>query len=404
MFIFGAVTCELLAITLVVMIVHEHKVDRKRWWIWGGVIFLTALNGELGIIQTPVIVQYCIFVVWIMLSFKCRHLLQCGYETLLAYAALVFFEILTTSFFPQGMTIEQYELSCLIGDITVLSLLGALYIIFRKNHIDITWKNTQPWQKILIAIGSIVVLIFCIIVRPILDTSHSLTIEYILALALIISIIVAIIENRSVKLKYQESMKLIDHLQKENQEFAEQLEENALERHEYAKRLHAVEQTDNSQLTKDYIIKEEKEDLYQSLQPILRHLLRNYERTFEEQGIKLEITSATFLVPVFPMSDDEIVSVFGNIIENAIEAVCELPVNQRWIRIEFSHDSRERFRIQNPYKETMPLTDKIFERKVSSKGKGHGSGLYIARRCLNKYDGEIRMAANGREFEIVVEV
>ena len=404
MFIFGAVTCELLAITLVVMIVHEHKVDRKRWWIWGGVIFLTALNGELGIIQTPVIVQYCIFVVWIMLSFKCRHLLQCGYETLLAYAALVFFEILTTSFFPQGMTIEQYELSCLIGDITVLSLLGALYIIFRKNHIDITWKNTQPWQKILIAIGSIVVLIFCIIVRPILDTSHSLTIEYILALALIISIIVAIIENRSVKLKYQESMKLIDHLQKENQEFAEQLEENALERHEYAKRLHAVEQTDNSPLTKDYIIKEEKEDLYQSLQPILRHLLRNYERTFEEQGIKLEITSATFLVPVFPMSDDEIVSVFGNIIENAIEAVCELPVNQRWIRIEFSHDSRERFRIQNPYKETMPLTDKIFERKVSSKGKGHGSGLYIARRCLNKYDGEIRMAANGREFEIVVEV
>ena len=404
MYIFGAVVCELLAITLVVMLIHDGSIPKKRLWLWVLILILIALNGELGFIRIPVIVQYCIFAIWIALSFRCRNIFQCCYETLISYASLIFLQVLTLSFFPQGTTIIQYELYCFIADFTVLLIIYGLYIILRKNQIDISWSGTPIWQQILATVMAMVILVFCIVLRPILDTTHSLAIEYILALALMVSIIAAIVENRSVKLKYQESMKLIDHLQKENQEFAEQLEENALERHEYAKRLHAVEQTDNSQLTKDYIIKEEKEDLYQSLQPILRHLLRNYERTFEEQGIKLEITSATFLVPVFPMSDDEIVSVFGNIIENAIEAVCELPVNQRWIRIEFSHDSRERFRIQNPYKETMPLTDKIFERKVSSKGKGHGSGLYIARRCLNKYDGEIRMAANGREFEIVVEV
>ena len=128
MLIFFAVTCELLSITFVITLLHEVTIPKSRLWIWGLILFLTALNAELGLIRIPVLLQYAIFVIWTMLSFKSANLLQCCYEALIAYAALIFFQINALLFFPPDMPTTQYELSCFLADLIAL-LFSLLQVI-----------------------------------------------------------------------------------------------------------------------------------------------------------------------------------------------------------------------------------------------------------------------------------
>lgn len=99
------------------------------------------------------------------------------------------------------------------------------------------------------------------------------------------------------------------------------------------------------------------------------------------KGIRMEVKAD----PLFDagMEFGEIVTVFGNLLDNAIEA-CELmPEGQRWIMVKCAREARGVFVvIQNSWEKELEE-----ERKKQKEGDLHGRGLRGVEQVLKRYSG-----------------
>lgn len=88
------------------------------------------------------------------------------------------------------------------------------------------------------------------------------------------------------------------------------------------------------------------------------------------------------------ISDLDLCSLFGNIIDNAIEASVKLPEEKRYIHIKTNRkDSFIIMNFENSYKEKPIIKDNRF---ISSKQEaGHGIGSQNIKRIVEKYNGSL---------------
>jgi sensor histidine kinase regulating citrate/malate metabolism len=136
--------------------------------------------------------------------------------------------------------------------------------------------------------------------------------------------------------------------------------------------------------------------------PILRALLKIKKSIAESNGIifKLNIESK---LDKFKMSQSDVTSVFGNIIDNAIDAVNNLSMDTKKeinFQIDETHDSYC-ISISNsgPAIENEVLKN-IFKEGFSTKGGNRGYGLSTVKSIINNYRGEIYYSGTG--FNIVI--
>ena len=91
----------------------------------------------------------------------------------------------------------------------------------------------------------------------------------------------------------------------------------------------------------------------------------------------------------------EMCKVLSNLIDNAIDAMEELPSERRRLTIRLSETlKRYCFSVSNTGA-MIPssLQESIFQPGVSTKGGGHGMGLYIVRKTLNDRGGDIALSS-----------
>ena len=133
--------------------------------------------------------------------------------------------------------------------------------------------------------------------------------------------------------------------------------------------------------------------------PAVNALIAAKLNDMDEEGIRanLIITSAWKELPV---PGWEMCRVLGNLIDNAADAVKQLPGETlREITIVLGEDASEyRFSVENT---GLPipreLRESIFQAGVSTKGTGRGMGLSIVRSILEKYNGYVQNdMKNGR--------
>ncbi|AIS51743.1 ATPase domain-containing protein [Thermoanaerobacter kivui] len=101
-----------------------------------------------------------------------------------------------------------------------------------------------------------------------------------------------------------------------------------------------------------------------------------------------------------------LVSVLGNLIDNAIEA-CDEMEKDKYIAIDIKEDPIDYiFHIKNRYDFQKDVEPSIFfEEGFSTKeGRGRGEGLYIVRNIVEKYRGEIKVKTQGGYFDVIVEI
>ncbi|WGI16925.1 PAS domain-containing sensor histidine kinase [Methanonatronarchaeum sp. AMET-Sl] len=131
------------------------------------------------------------------------------------------------------------------------------------------------------------------------------------------------------------------------------------------------------------------------IQPVIWESIKQYENNLEENNITLNKNISDCTVKAGPLLKE----VFKNLITNSIKhAECneikiKTTTQKNKCKITYQDNGKG---IPNQLKE------KVFEKGVSSQG-GSGLGLYLCKKIINRYDGEIELKNNkGAKFEITL--
>ena len=111
-----------------------------------------------------------------------------------------------------------------------------------------------------------------------------------------------------------------------------------------------------------------------------------------ETGIRLSLEPGSSLMERdLLMEPGEYVTVIGNLLENAIEELKESGKKNGEIRLGvFAKPGVNVISCEDSGRGVDPaMLDRIFTRGVSTKGKNHGTGLYLVKQVADKYGGEV---------------
>lgn len=133
---------------------------------------------------------------------------------------------------------------------------------------------------------------------------------------------------------------------------------------------------------------------------ILDLLLNQKKNIAEYKKIDFHIT--TDLFQFFPFSDSEICSLFGNLLDNAIEACEGINGRDKWIEVKVNRKNQLLFiEVENSIeKEPLMKNGKL----ISSKRDNgiHGYGMKNIERIVEKYDGTISCQIEENRFEVYI--
>ena len=89
----------------------------------------------------------------------------------------------------------------------------------------------------------------------------------------------------------------------------------------------------------------------------------------------------------------------SNLIDNAIDAMETLPEKERQLTISLTENLRQYcFSVANSGTPIPPeMQESIFQPGITTKGDGHGMGLYIVRKTLNGRGGDINLTSDERQ-------
>lgn len=112
--------------------------------------------------------------------------------------------------------------------------------------------------------------------------------------------------------------------------------------------------------------------------------------------VTLNITSTWKELPI---SGWEMCKVLSNLIDNAIDAMADLPDGKKHLTITLTENLKEYvFSVANTGTPIAPDDQqRIFEPGVTTKSDGHGMGLFIVRETLRHYGGDIQVTSDAQE-------
>ena len=144
------------------------------------------------------------------------------------------------------------------------------------------------------------------------------------------------------------------------------------------------------------LIREEKSSLYTE-SPVLNSILENFENKANQKEIEIHIFVEEGIRVEF-IKDTDKISLFGNLLENAIEAA-EKAELQRRIEIELYMGNSYMliFQIKNTWNGKSQKTGEIFY-SMKKEAEKHGLGIGIARSIADKYGGTIDFEEQERWF------
>ncbi|WP_165792134.1 sensor histidine kinase [Desulfocucumis palustris] len=137
-------------------------------------------------------------------------------------------------------------------------------------------------------------------------------------------------------------------------------------------------------------------------QPVLIALLNGKIARSNQKGIDFQIEIKSSLENL-PINHTDITAIFGNLIDNAIEAAI-LEKNKKFVSFKTSEDSSTyKITVSNSGPDIPEDIEKsIFAPGFSTKGQGRGFGLSIVLKVVEKYGGVILIASNPTAFNVVI--
>src|SRR5262249_26762798 len=105
------------------------------------------------------------------------------------------------------------------------------------------------------------------------------------------------------------------------------------------------------------------------------------------------------------LGDAEVVTIVGNLLQNAFEAVERMRPNRRRVRLRITSDAKATTFVVRDWGEGMSMTsESLFDRGVTTKGDHSGVGLALVREAASSAQGSItaRRHQQGSTFTVTI--
>lgn len=202
-----------------------------------------------------------------------------------------------------------------------------------------------------------------------------------------------------VKLRLLEQQSLLQYEYYEEQE--EKYEESIKIMHDVNKHLKMIENM--YQAKEDEIAITYTQEISQMLMPlaleeytnnpILNVILNDKKKISSLHNIRFQldigIVDLSFMEPI------EVTTIFGNLLDNAIEA-CDLVPKNKYIEMKL--DKYNDFIAININNSTIPIEKWHHGKPISRKGKNHGIGLLNVENIIKKYNGSMVLEEENKKF------
>ncbi len=131
-------------------------------------------------------------------------------------------------------------------------------------------------------------------------------------------------------------------------------------------------------------------------------ILQDKQKRAGKDGVVITFIGS---VPPRGLSAMDLCVIFGNTLDNAVEACQKLPKEQEKV-ISVSSQCKSGFlfiSIKNPVIENVTIQNNMIE--TSKKDRAlHGYGLYSLRKTVKKYEGELRLVSENRMFQVDIDL
>lgn len=385
-----------------------------------GVLGIAIVQGSLGLLQIPVLNMTSAMLMIVgstLLCYRCKKLYFLVYDVLIAFCGFltdVLAVLVLSTYYDSSISSTLQETSLLVRNaftsLMTFLLCQLLFTLIRKKHAIFSWYEAIFYT--MLATGEIAV--FAYVCKYIQAYSSGMFLILFLIGCLVLDVYIVVVFYRiSIVRKTEKENALLQQqseMQLEVYSDLQQRYQNSMRTIHDAKRhvraLESLIQSDHLAEAQQY-----KESLFQKLNelqpsiqcdnPLLSAILNHVFLKAEQRHIALKM-DLQGEEQLSMLAGVDLTTIVSNLLDNAVDAVSELPEEQRYIHFAVAFQMGEiMIHVENPTKNDLKREGNTI---VSTK-EGHlGLGLKNVEMVVKKYKGDFKIYVKDGNFVVAITI
>lgn len=371
-----------------------------------GVLGIAIVQGAIGLLQIPVLNMTSAMLMIVgstLLCYRCKKLYFLVYDVLIVFCGFiadVFSVLLLSTYYDSSISSTLQETSLLVRNtfacLMIFLLCQLAFTLIRKKHAIFSWYEAIFYT--MLATGEIAV--FAYVCKYIQAYSSGMFLILFLLGCLVLDVYIVVVFYRiSIVRKTEKENALLQQqseMQLEVYSDLQQRYQNSMRTIHDAKRhvraLESLIQSDHLAEAQQY-----KESLFQKLNelqpsiqcdnPLLSAILNHVFLKAEQRHITLKM-DLQGEEQLSMLAGVDLTTIVSNLLDNAVDAVSELPEEQRYIHFAVAFQMGEiMIHVENPTKNDLKREGNTV---VSTKEGHFGLGLKNVGMVVKKYKGNFK--------------
>lgn len=385
-----------------------------------GVLGIAIVQGSLGLLQIPVLNMTSAMLMIVgstLLCYRCKKLYFLVYDVLIAFCGFltdVLAVLVLSTYYDSSISSTLQETSLLVRNaftsLMTFLLCQLLFTLIRKKHAIFSWYEAIFYT--MLATGEIAV--FAYVCKYIQAYSSGMFLILFLIGCLVLDVYIVVVFYRiSIVRKTEKENALLQQqseMQLEVYSDLQQRYQNSMRTIHDAKRhvraLESLIQSDHLAEAQQY-----KESLFQKLNelqpsiqcdnPLLSAILNHVFLKAEQRHIALKM-DLQGEEQLSMLAGVDLTTIVSNLLDNAVDAVSELPEEQRYIHFAVAFQMGEiMIHVENPTKNDLKREGNA----VVSTKEGHlGLGLKNVEMVVKKYKGDFKTDVKDGNFVVAITI